>query len=126
MRSRQSDLEAIEQVVRAAERGELRVDELLATVPPSRDEPCSLEDRDVLLHGGDAHRVAAGERRDAVLLVEREGDDVSPGRVGKSVEHPVGLLPLQLIYNHKVANIARRPCRPLDARPSTPALRVRP
>ena len=59
---------------------------------------------DVLLHGGEAHRVAVRERRHGVLALEHAHDDVASGGVRECVEHPVGLLLGQLIYNHLVVD----------------------
>ena len=63
--------------------------QLLAPVALLGDELGALEHGDVLLHGGEAHRVAAGERRHGVLALHGPQHDVAPGGVGERVEHPV-------------------------------------
>ena len=102
----------------------LPLHELLAAVALLDHEPRTFEHRDVLLHGGEAHRVAAGERGDVVLAVERAQEDVAPGGVGEGVEHPVGLVGRQLIYNHMV--VCWHSARPTQGmRPSRRARQAR-
>ena len=54
----------------------------------------------MFLHGGEAHRVTAGEGGDVVLTFERAQKDVAPRGVGEGVEHPVRMFVGQSIYNH--------------------------
>ena len=56
----------------------------------------------MLLHGGEAHLIAARERRYGLLALDRVREDVAPRRVGERVEHAISLLLGQLIYNHSV------------------------
>jgi hypothetical protein len=85
---------------RPADGGDVAADELLPTLTPLGHERSVLEHRDVLLHGGEAHRVLAGETRNGVLVLQGAHHDVSPGRVGQRAEDPVDLFVGQLIYNH--------------------------
>ena len=62
------------------------VHDLLPAVSLLGDERGPLEHRDVLLHGGEAHVVAAGQRRDRLLALDRADEDVAPGRVRQRVE----------------------------------------
>jgi hypothetical protein len=64
---------------------------LLPPGPPLADERRPLEHRDVLLHGRQAHLVAARQRRDRLLALDRAGEDVSSGRVRERLEDAVGL-----------------------------------
>ena len=67
--------------------------------------PGALQDGDVLLHRGEAHRVVAGEVRHRVLAPHRPPDDVAAGRVGERVEHEVGAGVVgKQIYNHLVVD----------------------
>ena len=62
-----------------------------------------LEDRDVLLHGGEAHRVVLGKLGDALAAVDRPANDVAPGQVGEGAEEPVEVGRCNLHrYNHTV------------------------
>lgn len=56
------------------------------------DELGPLEDGDVLLHGGEAHRVTPGQRGYVVLAAQHQPDDVSACRIGERVEQQVGPL----------------------------------
>src|SRR4029079_8902508 len=58
-----------------------------------------LQDRDVLLHGGEAHRVVAGQGGDRERVVNRAPHDVPPRGVGEGLEEPIHL---DLTYNHTV------------------------
>ena len=71
---------------------DVAADELLAAVALLDHEPGALEHGDVLLHGGEAHRVAAGERRHRVLLRHRADDDVAAGGVGERMEDAIGAI----------------------------------
>ena len=64
--------------------------------------PAAFEDGNVLLHGGEAHRVARGERRHRVPTSHRAAHDVAAGGVAEGAEHPVRPLVGELIYNHLV------------------------
>src|SRR5262249_56793843 len=82
--------------------------ELLAPLPFLGDEPGALEDGDVLLHGGEAHRVALRQRRHAVPAPDGQRDDVAPSAVAKGVEDPVDIGLGTLIYNHLVVYSHRK------------------
>jgi hypothetical protein len=90
-------LELVEQAVHLAKDTGHPPDPLLATVPALDDEPRPLEHRHVLLHRREAHRVAAGQLGDRLLLRQHDRDDVATGGVGERVEHVVGAT-----YNHMV------------------------
>jgi hypothetical protein len=76
--------------------------EPLAPPPLLCDEPGTFEHGDVLLHGGEAHRVALRQRRHAVPAPDGEGEDVAPSAVGKGVKDAVDASVGCLIYNHLV------------------------
>ena len=85
-------LDAVEKSVRSSERVGVRAHELLPPASLLGHELCPLEHRDVLLDRREAHRVAAGELGDALLVVQHDRDDVAACRVGERVEEPVGAL----------------------------------
>ena len=68
---------------------EVGADDLAAPDALLGDQAGPLEDRDVLLHGREAHRVVAGQLGDALLAVDRPADDVAPRGVGQGAEHAV-------------------------------------
>src|SRR5262249_24559255 len=76
-------------------------DPLLTALEPFHDQPCSLQDRRVLLHRREAHREAAGEVRDRVLPREDERQDVPTGPVAQRGEDAVCPLSCHF-YNHLV------------------------
>jgi hypothetical protein len=90
-------LELVEQAVHVAKDTGYPPDPLLTAVPALDDEPRPLEHRHVLLHRREAHRVAAGQLGDRLLLRQHDRDDVATGGVGERVEHVVGAT-----YNHMV------------------------
>ena len=55
------------------------------------DQARPLEDRDVLLHGREAHLVVPGQLGDALAAVECAQDDVAPGGVGQCGEDVIGV-----------------------------------
>ena len=69
-----------------------------------KDKPGALEGGDVLLHGGERHRVAPGEGRDRPRALHRHLEDVAPGGVGEGVEEAIDLVVAERIYNHKVVD----------------------
>ena len=88
-----------------------RAHELLTAPALLRDQPGPLEHGDVLLHGGEAHRVGVGEPGDGLLPVDRAAQDVAAGGVGQCVEQAVDCLIAPLLYNHLVvvSTVAPRP-----------------
>ncbi len=68
-------LELVEDLCRLTDCLDVRSDELLAAVSLLGDDVRSLEHGHMLLYGGKAHVVAAGERRDRALAVHRSGND---------------------------------------------------
>ena len=63
------------------------------------NEASPLEDRDVLLHCSEAHRVMAGKLGDALLAIDRTPNDVPPGSVRERGEDMIDVLSR---YNHTV------------------------
>ena len=90
-------------------------DQLFAAATVLVDEAGPLEDGHVLLHGGEAHGIGAGQRRHRQLPVHGAAEDVPPGPVGERVEDQVGPVfgrRLQQIYNHLVVDYATpSPCQ---------------
>jgi len=82
-------LVAIEQASRGAKPVEVRVDNLAPPDSALRDQPGPLEDRDVLLHGREAHRVVPRQVRDTLVAGDRPADDVAPRGVRQGAEHVV-------------------------------------
>ena len=97
MRARQSDSSWSSRPCTSRRTPGAAPDPLLTAAPVLDDEPRPLEHRHVLLHGREAHRVAAGQLGDRLLLRQHHRDDVAPGGVGERVEHVVGAT-----YNHMV------------------------
>ena len=78
------------------------VHQSLAAAGLLHDQSRPLEHGDVLLDGGEGHRVAGGEAGDGDVLCEHPRQDVASGRVGQGGEDAVLAAPVQLIYNHLV------------------------
>ena len=93
--------EPFEHGERLADGVDVPVHELLAPVALLGDEAGPFEHGHVLLHGGEAHRVAAGERRHGVFLPHGDDRDVAPGGVGQCVEDRIRRAS-RIIYNHMV------------------------
>jgi hypothetical protein len=93
-----------EQMLRPAYGVDVAANQLLAPAPSFDDEIGALEDRNVLLDGGEAHVVATSERRHRRVLTHRAPHDVASGAIGQRSEHPVDLLidSFSMIYNHMV------------------------
>ena len=67
------------------------------------DKAGPFEDRDVLLHSCEAHRVMACQLGDALLGVDRTADDVAAGVVRQCAEHAIEIGWGDLhSYNHTV------------------------
>ncbi len=92
--------ELIEQSGGAPDGGGDGAHELFASVLVLLHEVGALEDRDVLLHRGEAHRVVACECRDRDLRDHRPPHDVASRGVGERVERVVDLRGAHQIYNH--------------------------
>ena len=82
-------------------------DERLPTPPVLADEPGSFKDGHVLLHGGEAHRVPACERRDRLLLGKHGAHDVATGGVSQRMKDVVRLGGTPGSYNHSVVGYRR-------------------
>ena len=84
-------------------RAGLSLPEALAAVGVLAHESGSLQDGDVLLHGGEGHVVGARELRDGRLAREGAAHDVAARRVGEGPEDPVHLVVGELrLCNHLV------------------------
>src|SRR5215212_2602587 len=92
----------------APECREVAADVLLAAVARLGDESGALERADVLVDGGEADRVVAGEVGDRVCVAQDHGEDVAAGGVGKGMEERVGLVAVGRTYNHSVIRYQRR------------------
>ncbi len=71
------------------------------------DELRSLENGDVLLYGGEAHRETPSQVRHGVLALQDESEYVASCRIGESVEQPVRPLVYVRVpatYNHMVVD----------------------
>jgi hypothetical protein len=79
----------VEQPPRDVERLEVRADDLPPAAAVFADETRPLEDRDVLLHRREAHRVMGGQLGHALLAVDRAAHDVTPGGVTQCAEDAV-------------------------------------
>jgi hypothetical protein len=100
-------LELVEQTVDIANGIDPAAHDPLATMLVLGDEIGTLQNGDVLLHGGEAHGIAPCEVGDRVLTMERQPDDVATSRIGERVEQqifPLRLYRLDLIYNHMVVD----------------------
>ena len=75
---------------------------LLPALAGLGDEPRALERPDVLVHRGEADRIAAGQVGDGLRVAQDDGEDVAAGGVGQRVEERVGPLGLVRTYNHSV------------------------
>ena len=95
-------LELVEQLLRPANGVDVAPHELLAATSALDHEVGSLEDSDVLLHRGEAHVVAASERRDGGVVHHRAPHDVAARAIGKRLEQAIDLLIAQTLYNHTV------------------------
>ena len=105
MRSAPDGLEFVEQTVDVAHGVDPSAHDPLAASLVLGDEVGPFEHGDVLLHGGEAHRVAPSQVGDGVLAVQHQPDDVAPRRIGERVEQqirPLRLPDSNLIYNHMV------------------------
>src|SRR5437868_2284841 len=97
----------VEQVAHDAEAFEIGADELAASDALLGDQPSPLEDGDVLLDGGEAHWVVAGQLDDALVGADRAADDVAPRLIGERAEHAIkhGRRDVH-IYNRMVVSTA--------------------
>ncbi len=95
-------LELLEVLTRTADGRDVGADEVLAALASLDHQARSLEHRDVLLDGGERHRVVPRERGHRVLGERHAAQDVEPGGVAQRREHAVGVLPVRLTYNHEV------------------------
>jgi hypothetical protein len=56
----------------------------------------------VLLHRGEAHRVAVGQLRHGRLIGYAAAEDVAARAIGQCVKQPVHVVVGRRIYNHSV------------------------
>ena len=79
----------VEQATRDQQGLQVRLHDLSATDALLAHQARPLEDRDVLLHRGEAHGVVAGELGDAFCAIDGPTHDVPPRGVGQGSEHRV-------------------------------------
>ena len=106
MRPRQAASSSSSSSARAAHGVGVAAHELLAAVAVLSDEPGALEHGDVLLHRGEAHRVAAGERRDRLARRRPSGARCRAGW-RRRARGTAGRR-LVTIYNHMVVRYQLR------------------
>ena len=97
--------ELVEQAVDVSHGVDPPPHESLAATLVFADEVRPLKHGNVLLHGGEAHRVPAREVRYGMLTAQNQADDVPERGIGQRVKEkisPIRLRRLQLIYNHEV------------------------
>ena len=75
---------------------------LLPPVAGLGDEPRALQRSDVLVHRGEADRIAAGQVGHRVRVLQDDGEDVATRGIGQRVEERVGAIALDRTYNHWV------------------------
>ena len=100
-------LELVEQTVDVAHGVDPPAHDPLAASLVLGDEVGPLEDGDVLLHRGKAHRVPASQVGDGVLTLQHQPDDVPAGPIGKRMEQEVCSRRVRCwrpIYNHMVVD----------------------
>jgi hypothetical protein len=91
--------ESVQGVVGRTERRGVGLYQVLPAPALLGHESGALQDGHMLLHGGEAHRVLAGQGRDRVPLAQCAPDDVPSRAVGEGVEQLIGV---GAIYNHSV------------------------
>ena len=79
----------IEQSTDGEQLREIGADDFAAPDALFADQASPFKDGDVLLHGGKAHRVMAGELDDALLTSDRAADDVAASVIGERAEHAI-------------------------------------
>jgi hypothetical protein len=84
-----SCLELVEQAVDVAHGADPPAHDLLAASLVLGDEVSPLENGDVLLHGGEAHRVSPSQVGDGVLALQDQPDDVAAGPIGERMEQEI-------------------------------------
>ena len=95
-------LELVEQMMGGPERRDVAAHVLLPAMAGLGDEPRALECAHVLVHRGEADRIAAGQVGDRVRIAQHHREDVAAGGVGQRMEERVGLLTRVRTYNHWV------------------------
>jgi hypothetical protein len=104
-------LELVEQAVDAAHGVDPPPHDPLSASLVLGDEVGPLEDGDVLLHGGETHRVTPSQVGHGVLALQHQPDDVPACRIGERMEQEVCSLRFRrspLIYNHAVVRYPLR------------------
>ena len=97
-------LELVECLTRPADGIGVGADALFPSAALLGDQAGPLQHRDVLLDRGEAHGVYLGQPRHCQLVFKAAAEDVAAGGVGERVEHAVGSLVGEHIYNHLVVD----------------------
>ena len=82
------------------QRPDIAAHTLLPSVAGLGDEPGALQRSYVLVHRGEADRIAAGQVGHRVRLLQDDGEDVAARGIGERVKERVCLLALLHTYNH--------------------------
>src|SRR5438128_11450170 len=82
-------LELVEQTVDLTQGADPPPYDPLAASLVLGDEVGPLEDGDVLLHGGEAHRVTPSQVGHGVLALQHQSNDVPPRRIGERMAQEV-------------------------------------
>ena len=94
--------EIVEQAMGGPQRRDIAAHALLPAVAGLRDEPRALQRSDVLVHGSEAHRIAAGQVGDRVRVLQHHGEDVAARGIGQRMKERVSPLGPGHTYNHPV------------------------
>src|SRR6187455_2436292 len=94
--------EIVEQAMGGAQRRDIAAYALLPAVAGLGDEPRALQRPYVLVHRGEADRIAAGQLGDRVRVAQHHGEDVAARGIGQRMKERVGPLALVRTYNHLV------------------------
>jgi len=97
-----SRLELVKGLPGPADRIRIGAHELLPSAAVLGDQAGPLQHRDVLLHGGEAHRICLGQPRHRRVALGGAAEDVTPGSVRQGVKYIVDCLVGHTIYNHLV------------------------
>ena len=90
----------------------VRLHEALAALLSLHDEPCTFQNRHVLLHRGEGHIVISRQMRDIHRGRQGAANDVASGGIGECSEDPINLAvrkgnEIRAFYNHLVVRYGR-------------------